>query len=246
VWLWDSDRQRIVFSPRTAAEPIRIPRLMDLSPAELGRRLLAQGDGETIAGIDARRVAGHVAAGIRITPRAGSANAARSTISAVSLWADPTTGVVLEVQIDAGEKAPAFEAAFLDVDFARPDADVMQFDPAAVDQPVRQAETLDPIEQAGQLALAALPDYGSGLAMVNITVVPTANLRGRIAGLPTTVRPWGGTAALLETSLVNVQIVRTDAFAAIISGTVTMAELDRLVADLIASGVLGSETLGSA
>jgi hypothetical protein len=218
---------------------------MDLSPAELGRRLLAKGTGETIAGIDAHRVAGRVAAGIRITPRAGSTDAARSTISSVSMWADPATGVVLEVQIDTGQKAPAFEAAFLDVDFTHPDADVMQFDPTAVHEPVRRADALDPIEQAGQLSLAAVPDSLGGLAMVNLTVVPTANLFGRIGGLPTTVRPWGGTATLLETSLVNAQIIRMGADAAIISGTVTMAELDRLVADLIARGVLGNGVLGN-
>ena len=48
LWHWDSGTRRIVFSPRDAVEPLRIPRLMDLSPAELGRRLLADADGETI------------------------------------------------------------------------------------------------------------------------------------------------------------------------------------------------------
>ena len=40
IWTWDSGTRRVVHVTRTGDEPLRIPRLMDLSPAELGRRLL--------------------------------------------------------------------------------------------------------------------------------------------------------------------------------------------------------------
>lgn len=251
VWFWDSGKRRILFSGRDGDEPVRIPRLMDLSPAELGRRLITESDEDTITTIAARRVAGQVGAGLRITPVAEE-----STISSVDLWADPDTGVVLEVHVNTGGTAPAFEAAFVDVHFASPSAEVIQFDPAGIDEPVRQADAVDPIEQADQLPFITLPDtigglsrrndpasglgtYGSGLSVVNLVVVPGANLGRRIAALPQSVRPWGGSAAILETSLVNAQILRIEGFTVVLSGTVSVAELDRIVGELITSVVLG-------
>lgn len=266
VWFWDSGTRRIVFSPRAGDEPLRIPRLMDLSPAELGRRLVA----ETVRGplsdatnatasvraIGARRVAGQTAAGLRITPTppdptpTATQPVTTSTIESVDLWADPETGVVLEVRINTGDAAPAFEAAFVDVEFRAPNLDVMQFDPTGVDEPVRQAAATDPIEQADQLPFVQLPDtlaglprrndptsglgtYGSGLELVNLAVIPSSSLGRRISALPETERPWGGTAALLETSLVNLQILRVEGFAVVLSGTVTVAELDRIAGELV-------------
>jgi hypothetical protein len=251
VWFWDSGTRRIVFAARSGDEPVRIPRLMDLSPAELGRRIVAESAGDEVVGIGARRVAGRVGAGLRITPSDPT-----TTISSVDLWADPVTGVVLEVHVNTGGTAPAFEAAFVDLTLTTPSADVMQFDPSGVDEPVRQTDSLDPIEQADQLSFIALPDmlagmprrndpssglatYGSGLKLVNLVVAPTTALGRRIAALPETDRSWGGRASVLETSLINVEIVRVSGFAVVLSGTVTVAELDRIAGELIDSELLG-------
>lgn len=252
VWLWDSGTRRIVYSPRSGPEPLRIPRLMDLSPAELGRRLLNASESETIVSIDARRVAGHVGAGLRITPIAP-----QSTISSVELWADPDSGVVLEVRINTGGTAPAFEASFTKLDYRTPDDDVLQFDPAGVDEPVRQANAVDPIEQADQLGVLSFPDqlaglprrgdatggiatYGTGLSVVNLAIVAESSLGRRIRSLPETERPWGGSATVLPTSLVNLQIVRLDGFAMVLSGTVTVAELDRIVGEIATGDLTGA------
>jgi hypothetical protein len=253
LWHWDSGTRRIVFSPRDAVEPLRIPRLMDLSPAELGRRLLADADGEQITSISARRVAGHVAAGLRITPVSTT-----TTIDSVDLWADPQTGVVLHVEIDTGGTAAIFETAFIDMDFGPPSAAVMQFDPDEADEPVRQSPTADVVEALAENSFIPLPDqlaglprrgedtgalgtYGSGLSVVTVAVAPRGSLgrSGRgIYALPSTDRPWGGRAIVIETSLFNAQIVSLGALDIILAGTVTVAELDRIAGEVVAQGGL--------
>jgi hypothetical protein len=253
LWQWDSGTRRIVFSPREAVEPLRIPRLMDLSPPELGRRLLSDADGEKITAIPARRVAGHVAAGLRITPVSST-----TTIHFVDLWADPTTGIVLQVDIDTGGTAAVFETSFVDVDFGRPSAAVMQFDPDEADVPVRHSPTADVVEALAENAFIPLPDqlaglprrgqdtgalgtYGSGLSVVAVAVAPRGSLgrpgRG-IYALPATDRPWGGQAIVLETSLFNAQIVSFGALDIVLAGTVTVAELDRIAGEVVAQGGL--------
>lgn len=251
LWLWDSGRRRIVESPRSDDEPLRIPRLMDLTPPELGRRLLDTADGETITSIAARRVAGRVAAGLRITTTDPTV-----TIDTVDLWADPATGLVLAVEIDTGGTAPVLETSFVEVHLRTPSADTLQFDPDEVGVPVRQATTVDPIETASGLSFVDLPDrlgglprrndpaaglatYGDGLTTVSLLVVPQGALGRRISALPRTERPWGGDAALVETSLVNIQITDVAGLQVVLAGTVTVAELDRIAGALVASGGVG-------
>ena len=249
LWLWDSGRRRIVFSPREVEEPLRIPRLMDFSPAELGRRLVRESDVESISSIPARRVAGRTGAGLRITPTSPSA-----TIDHVDIWADPVTGVVLAVEIDTGGTAPVFETAWVDFRYATPDGDVVTFDPNEIDEPVREAVVVDAVESASATAFAlpfpdvlaglprrsapqaALATYGEGLTVVNVLVVPQGGLGRRIAALPRVERPWGGEAALVETSLVNVQIARVGGFDVVLAGTVDVAELDRIAGVVAAAG----------
>jgi hypothetical protein len=253
LWRWDSGTRRIVFSPRSDVEPLRIPRLMDLSPAELGRRLLADAVGEEITSLPPKRVAGQVGAGLRITPVSPT-----TTVDSVDLWADPETGVVLKVQIDTGGTAPVFETEFVDLHFGQPSVAVMQFDPTNVDEPVRQAETADAIEALSQNTLLPLPDqlaglprrgqptgglatYGSGLSVVTVVAVPRGSLgrpgRG-IYALPKTDRSWGGQAIVVETSLFNAQIISLGILDIMLAGTVTVPELDRIAGQLAEQGGL--------
>jgi hypothetical protein len=253
LWSWDSGTRRIVYSPRTADEPLRIPRLMDLNPAEIGRRIVADTANEIVTSIEPRWVAGHVGAGLRIQP--ATTNATTSTIKSVELWADPETGVVLRVQISTGATAPAFETEFIDLDFKQPSAAVMQFDPTAVDEPVRMSPTVDPVEAVSSTPFIPLPEnlaglprrndatdglgtYGQGLSMVTLFALPQGNLGRRVAALPRTERPWGGRAAVVTTSLINVQLVTIAGLDIVLSGTVTMAELDRIAAELAESNGL--------
>jgi hypothetical protein len=248
MWLWDSGTRRVVFSPREGVEPLRIPRLMDLSPAELGRRLLRESAGETVRRIADRWVAGQASVGLRIEPVDES-----STIEAVELWVDPDTGVVTAVEIETGGTAPSFETEFVDLRFRAPVVDVMQFDPEAAGEPVRTSATVDPVESVSRTPFLTLPDelaglprrndptaglatYGEGLSVVNMFALPRGNLGRRIDQLPRTERPWGGDAAVVTTSLVNVQILTVDGFDVVLSGTVDIAELDRIAGVLVEQG----------
>lgn len=254
IWLWDSGTRRIVYSPRDSTEPLRIPRMMDLSPAELGRRLLADSGGDTVTAIDARRIAGQTAAGLRIVPASET-----TTIAAVDLWADPDTGVVLAVEIDTGGTAPAFETEFVDVAFDEPSPGVVTFDPTEVDVPVRDDPYAnDVVEAVAEMRLVTLPDelaglprrndpdegiatYGDGLSAVSLLAVPQGTLgrpgRGVFA-LAASERPWGGQARVVSTSLVNVEVLAVDGFDVVLAGTVTVAELDRIAGELVEEGVL--------
>ena len=225
---------------------------MDLSPAELGRRLLGDAGADEVTSLPAERVAGHVAAGLRITPASTT-----TTIDSVDLWADPVTGVVLRVQIDTGGTAPVFETSFVDVELTTPAADVISFDPTQVDEPVREADTLDVVESLSQLTGVPLPDelaglprrnpdaaglatYGDGLSVVTLVVAPQGSLgrSGRgVYALPATDRPWGGEAIVLETSLLNAEIVSFGLFDVVLAGTVTVAELDRIAGEIVDGGL---------
>jgi hypothetical protein len=250
VWTWDSGTRRVVHVTRTGDEPLRIPRLMDLSPAELGRRLLHDAGDAELTAIDARRIAGHVGAGVRITP-----DDPAGTIRHADLWIEPDSGLVLGVAIDTGGTAPVLETSFADLSFTTPADGIIEFDAEAAGQPVREADSLDPVEAAGRLAIplpfpdeiAGLPlraepvgtlaSYGQGLAVVDVLVVPTGGLGRRINALPRDERPWGGRAAVVETSLVNAMITDVDGFDVVVAGTVTVAELDRIAEAVASTGI---------
>lgn len=250
VWTWDSGTRRVVHVTRTGDEPLRIPRLMDLSPAELGRRLLHDAGDAAVTSIDARRIAGHVGAGLRITPDEPS-----GTIRHVDLWVEPATGLVLGVEIDTGGTAPVLETSFSDLSLTTPADDVIPFDAEASGQPVREADSLDPVEAAGQFGVplpfpdeigglpmrgepvGSLASYGSGLAVVDVLVVTAGGLGRRINALPRDQRSWGGRAAVVETSLVNALITNVDGFDVVVAGTVTVAELDRIAEAVAATGI---------
>lgn len=247
LFLWDSGRRRVIASPRAESEPARLPRLMDLSPPELGRRLLSESDNDTVSALPAKRIAGHAAAGIRIVPASPV-----TTIRSVDLWADPNTGVVLRVELDTGASAPVLETEFVDLDLRVPDPAVVAFDDADARATVSISSTVDPIEAIGGTQLFPLPDilaglprrndpesglatYGEGMAAVTLLVVPRGALGRRINALPRTERPWGGNAAVIETSLVNAQLVQLGGLDVVLAGTVTLAELDRIASELVAS-----------
>jgi hypothetical protein len=200
----------------------------------------------------ARRISGKVGAGIRITPSAGSA--ATSTITSIEMWAEPDTGIVLRVEIFTGGRVPIFETGYLELEPKTPSHAVLTFDPDETrDVDVEERSALDPVEQLVDAAFIPLPDelaglplrhavsesvksYGSGLAVVTLVAAPRSALGRRLAFLPRSDRPWGGSAILLEASLVNAEIIEISGLSYILIGTVTVAELDRIGAVLVESG----------
>jgi hypothetical protein len=101
--------------------PVRIPRARDLTPPELARRVLSAAEGDPVTALPARRIAGHDAAGLRLTPRDPD-----TTIGHVDVWADPGTGVPLAVEVTArGANVPVLACQFVEFDATAPSADVI-------------------------------------------------------------------------------------------------------------------------
>ena len=81
----------------TGAEPVRLPRAPDLLPPALARRLLdTAGRADRISRLPARRIAGVDAAGLRLVPTGTG-----TTIGSVEIWADPASGLPVEVRISS-------------------------------------------------------------------------------------------------------------------------------------------------
>jgi hypothetical protein len=94
----------------------RLPRGADILPPDLARRLLDLAEGDTVTPIPGRRVAGVDAAGLRVTT-----SAPQSTIGHIDIWADPKTGLPLQVSVTArNAERPILETRFLDIRMARP------------------------------------------------------------------------------------------------------------------------------
>jgi hypothetical protein len=101
--------------------PVRLPRAGDLLPPDLARRVLAAAQGDPVTALPARRVAGHDAAGLRLTPADPD-----TTIGHVDIWADPDTGLPLAVELTArGGVRPVLFSRFAELDTTTPRRDVL-------------------------------------------------------------------------------------------------------------------------
>jgi outer membrane lipoprotein-sorting protein len=124
LWEWDYETSVV---DATIVDPgqMHLPRPSDLTPPELARRFLAHASPSAVTRLATRRIAGHDAPGIRLVPREPE-----STIRAVDVWADPATGLPLQVQALAkgGVNRP-IESRFLEVRLARPADSTIRFRP---------------------------------------------------------------------------------------------------------------------
>jgi hypothetical protein len=169
TYLWDFQSNlltRVVGTP-----PVRMPWAADLSPPDLARRLLGeQAPGDRLSALPGMRVAGVVAAGVRLTPADPA-----TTIDRVDIWADPRTGLPLRIEVHARASGrPVFMSRFLDLAQRAPDR-------AAV-VPHRAA--------GAGFTVTNQPDIAS---VVNS--VAAVRLPGSLAGQPR-VRAPGGVAAV--------------------------------------------------
>ena len=119
TYLWSSGST--LLTQVTGAEPVRLPRAPDLLPPALARRLLdTAGHADRISRLPAQRIAGVDAAGLRLVP-----NGTGTTIGAVEIWADPASGLPVEVRISGrgtGKQAgqPVLISTFLELSRTRP------------------------------------------------------------------------------------------------------------------------------
>jgi hypothetical protein len=135
-----------------------VPDAADLLAPTLGRRLAGTQDVE-LSALPTRRVAGRAAAGVRLVPR----DPGRTMVRAVDLWAEPTTGLPLRVEVRAqGEGDPVLTAVLLDLDLGAPSESRTAFRPPQ-GAAVSVEDAPDVAALAERFAPYALPDVVAGL-----------------------------------------------------------------------------------
>jgi hypothetical protein len=120
TFVWDSGEQLLTGIYGQPA--VRLPRAADLQPAALAIRVIsAAGAAAKLGIVPPQRVAGQSAAGVEITPADP-----HSTIDRADIWASPTSGLPLLVEVFArGAAQPALETRFLQVGLWTPDPSVL-------------------------------------------------------------------------------------------------------------------------
>ncbi|HUN33259.1 MAG TPA: hypothetical protein VMU95_14705 [Trebonia sp.] len=120
TFVWDSGEQ--LLTGIYGAEVIRLPRAADLVPSALAVRLISwAGPGARLSSLPPRRVAGQAAAGLAISPASP-----KSTIAQADIWAAPSTGLPLLVEIFGHDSPePALETQFLQAGPWRADSAVL-------------------------------------------------------------------------------------------------------------------------
>jgi hypothetical protein len=255
TYAWDYGRSLTTVTSGEA--PVRLPYAADLLPPDLARRLLT-GE-EQVRSIASRRIAGIDAAGLTITPSSPD-----TTIARVDIWADPDTGLPVQVEVFAkGLADTVFTSRFLDLDQTAPPAEILAptLPPgsglnvinaadvaAAINEiaPVPLPATLAGRTRLGSAAAArvvGLAAYGPGLSSFVVFALPgrtgadalnAARDRGAIP-----VSLPNADAYQTSTTLVNGLIVRTQGDRAnrrtyLIAGSVTPELLRQAAAELIA------------
>ena len=247
MWVWDSGTHRSVFVQ--GETQLRLPIPIDLTPPDLARRLLAAAEPDELEALGPRRIAGQDGDGVRIRP-----SAPETTIDTIDIWADAETGLPLHVEVTAKSRDnPSLQTGFLELQQERPDPDLVSFEPPANGEQ-QQDEDLDLVQAIERYSRTLLPDtlagipratdrasaaaiYGEGYTSVGVLALPQEFITDTLRSLPTSDRPWGKTAAVIRTPLVNGMIFADGGTAFILGGPVTVAELDRLAEDLVEQGV---------
>lgn len=248
LWTWEYERGTAL---RTTDPAVRLPRVADLEPAALGRRLLSEARPAEISRLPARRVANRSAPGLRLRPADPG-----STIERVDVWVDRGTGLPLRVEVyGAGSPArPVVETSFLDFRAERPPAGTTRFAPP---YPGRVRRELNPDVAASinvfspavpPLRLAGLPvrarveglgsvgTYGTGLTVLVAVPLPgrvSRPLRDQLSGTPgITVTGRGVQLTVGPLSLLLTDPVGRRSW--LLTGTVSAATLDRAAGEIAA------------
>lgn len=152
-WVFESETATI--APNST---IRLPDASDLLPTTLARSVLDGARPDELSRLPSRRVAGIDAPGLRLTP-AGEP----TTVNHVDVWADPTTGLPLAVELYAsGAVRPALATTLVSVDQTPPNDSITRFDPPAGIQ-VQFDQSIDVAAAANALAAFDLPETLAGL-----------------------------------------------------------------------------------
>lgn len=119
---WNYESRRATNTPDGL---VFLPRTVDLLPPQLARLVLADAAPDELTRIPAERIAGHDAAGLRLTPAAPQAS-----IDHVDMWIEPESGLPLRVQVWGNdEPAPAMDTGFADLSLGQPESEATVFEP---------------------------------------------------------------------------------------------------------------------
>lgn len=248
VWSWDFEQDQTI---RTSEPTVRLPRVADVEPATLARRLLSEARDADVSRLPARRIAGRDAPGLRLRPSDPG-----TTIDRVDVWVDEDTGLGLRVEVyGAGTDRPVLETAFLDLSTDTPPPAATRFtppDPLTVRGEINTdlaaainvfSPVIPPTELAGLPSRAAVEGlgsvgtYGSGLTLLVAVPLPgriSRPLRDQLATTPgATDTPAGVRLAVGPLSLLLTD--SRDRRSWLLTGTVTATTLDRAAAELAAN-----------
>ncbi|WP_305788675.1 hypothetical protein [Symbioplanes lichenis] len=233
------------------AQPVRLPRGADLTPPVLGARLLAlateeaPGAGDRFEVLRGKRVAGIDAVGLRIVPATVG-----TTVAYVDVWAEPGTGLPLQVEITArGGSRPVFVTRFLEVDLSAPEDSVLTPPVPGPGVGSVVTDTSDLLAAANRLGRGWLPErlggferqdtpvaaagvYGTGLARFVVARLPGGAGNRAYEQVRTFGTPAGDDAAVLPTGLLTVGAVRAGRGVYLIAGLVEPAVIERVAREL--------------
>lgn len=244
---WDYQAERATTSHET---DIRLPRSSDLLPPQLGRLVLRDARPEEVSRIDAVRVAGVEAPGLRLVP-----TERQSTVDHVDVWLEPESGLPLRVAVFAdGDDSAAVTTGFLELTMGTPPASVTRFtapagtsidfddvvDVTAAAQ--RYAPVIAPRRLAGLGPRPGPPDSGAvgeyGRGVTTMVAIPLWDdsaepLRDQLGRTPGVVVGVGGAQSL---SVGPLELLLTpelfEDHSWLVAGTVTHATLLRAASQL--------------
>jgi hypothetical protein len=235
----------------TTPEPVRLPRAGDLLPPDLARRVLAAGD--PVSAIEARRVAGVDAAGIRVRPADPD-----TSVGQVDIWADPASGLPVRVEVTPrGASRPVLVTHFVDLSQSRPAAETLTptippdagftvttapdiVEALGVTAPVRFPDSLagKPLQTTVFAGLPGIGLYGTGLSSFVVLPLPrnlgnSATDAARKAGAQE-LELSGGSGMLLNVPPLTAVVERSNVArrSYLIAGLVVPSLLERVAEEL--------------
>jgi hypothetical protein len=247
TWTWDYESNTAQWTEDGPADEVRLPRTDDLLPGNLARRLLHESQTADATRLPNARIAGHDAAGVRVT-----ITDTRSTVRHIDVWALPSNGLPLRVAVYGQEATPIVSTTMYDLDTARPAAATTAFGPTPdtltrVGGPADIVSAIDqfgnnepPATLAGLTRRATLHLGGVGVYGRGVTLLTAIPLSARLAGtIVPQLRQVPGmveddTGIGIGIGAVNLQLSPPTGFGArwLLVGTVTQATLRAAVATL--------------